>query len=652
MAKKKRPATTPTRPDPTPQPTAPPASTGQETPAFPDNFWLQALALAAVTALVYASSLSNGFMIFDDDQAIRYNEMIKNPSFGKLFTSQNLGMYAPVTWTGYALVYALAGESASAFHTFSLLLHIGSVVAVLGILRLLRLPAEVGFFTALLFALHPIQVEATCWIAGQSALTFSFFYLCGLAAYVYYHRSGKGLFYGLTLLAFLLSVLAKSAAVTFPLMLLALDWYRQGRLNMQHVLAKWPFLLLSVALGFYTLQTRAAAGHKLAVAIDDLNGFDRFLMVCHSLLFYPVKILAPLRQSIFYPIEKTDGVWSVDYYLAPFALAALGWLVWKYRQKMRETTLGALWYVLPLLVMLPYFKVGTFEMRSDRYAYISSAGFLLILVVLAQKLRPALRRGILAVAAVALGFLTWKHSLVWKNEVSVFQDCVDKHPDSPLCNCNLAYGQLLNLEFEDCVKHYTRTLQLDSTYYESYNGRGQAYLELQKIPEALADFTKAIQVGIETPKLYFNRGKCLVMLNRAPEALPDLNKSLELEPNAPDAWFYRAIANEKSGNTEAALRDYNEALRRAPKYYQALVNRGFLQFNAGQYEPAIEDFTTALGMAPANFHPMILNNRANAYIKLNQPDKALPDLDKALQIAPNYTKAAETRAQVLRMMGR
>ncbi len=614
-----------------------------------DNPLLWSAALVAVTVLIYAASLSNGFMVFDDDRAIRYNEIIKHPTFRGIFLSTNLGMYAPVTWLGYALVYALAGENATAFHTFSLLLHTGCVLMVFFLMRRLQPNRAVAFFTALLFAVHPMQVEATSWIAGQSTLTFSLFYLLSVLAYVHFQRQQHIAFYGLSWLSFVLSVLAKSAAVTLPLLLLALDWYKQGRLRWRNVLNKVPFFAVSLAFGLYTFFTREAEGHQLVVASKTYNLFDRFLMVCHSLLFYPVQLLAPFQLSINYSMEKTGGSWSWDYYAAPLAVGALAWLLWKSALKNRLIGLGALWYLLPLSVMLPYVTVGTFEMRSDRYVYISSAGFFLLLIWLTQHLRPALRWGLLGALTLLYGFLAHQRSLVWENEVSVFRDCVEKQPESPLCHCNLAYGELLNHQYERSIKHYTETLRLDPTYVEAYNGRGQAYLMLKRYEEALADFNKAIEAGIVTPRLFLNRAKCLVALNRFAEALPNLKRSLELEPNHPETYFFKGLAESRTGNPEQALRDFAKALEINPAYLDVRVNRALVLANLKRYEEAIVDYTAALE-ADASI-AMAWNNRAAAYMMLGEYDKALRDVNQALALNPNYAIAYRTRANIYRNMG-
>ncbi|HAD11237.1 MAG TPA: hypothetical protein DCF33_02245 [Saprospirales bacterium] len=652
MSKKKTPPQSPKQPQ---RPEKPEESSVAESTPVSGGFqfepaWLWAVVLTVATVMAYYISLDNGFMVFDDDKAIRYNNLIKNPTFRGLFMANNLGMYAPITWCGYALVYALAGESASAFHTFSLLLHIGCVLSVFTLMRMLQSRAEVAFFTALLFALHPMQVEATSWIAGQSALTFSLFYLLSLMAYVQWQNSRRALFFGLSIVAFLLSVLSKSAAVTLPVLLLALDWYKNGTVTLKNVLAKAPYFVVSLIFGLYTFSTREAEGHDLVVASSAYNLFDRFLMVCHSLLFYPVKLLLPFKLSIFYPMEKTDGVWSIDYYLAPLALAAIGWAAWKYGRRDRVIGLAGLWYLIPLAVMLPYVSVGTFEMRSDRYVYISSVGFFLLLVYLAQRIPAEIRRGALIGMALLFGFLTLERSQVWNNEVSVFRDCVDKYPDAPLCNCNLAYGELLNLEFEPSVQHYTKALALDPSFVEAYNGRGQAYFQLKKFPEAYSDFDNAIKAGIVTPKLFLNRGKCHVILGRPAEAIPDLAKSIELEPRNPETWYFKAVAEGKTGDLAGALKDYSKAIELNPQYVEALVNRGLMYFNEQKFDEAIADYTAALAVRPDII--IARNNRAMAYLSKGMLNEALADVNKSIEAQSNYPKSYETRAKVYSQMGK
>ena len=210
---------------------------------------------------------------------------------------------------------------------------------------------------------------------------------------------------------------------------------------------------------------------------------------------------------------------------------------------------------------------------------------------------------------------------------------------------------MINGKYEGSAQHYFESLKYDPNTVEAYNGRGQAYLQLRKIPEALEDFNNAIQAGIVTPKLFLNRGKCLVMSGKSAEALPDLNRSLELEAKAPEAYFFRAICYEKAGDFEKAMADYDAAIRYNPEYFEALVNRGLILFNSNRFDEAINDYTAALTFGPETAHPLILNNRAYAYLRKNMPERAVKDADKAIELSPGYAKAYETRAQIYLALG-
>ena len=605
------------------------------------------LALAVLAA--YAVSIHNGFVFFDDDKAILYNRALQNPSLSKFFSGQNLGMFAPISWIAYWLGSLLSGQEAWGYHLLGMLLHAANAVLAYWVLYRLLERHWPAFFVAALFALHPMQVEAVSWAAALSTVLFAFFYLGSLLSYLNWKKSPTPVLYGLSLLAFLLACLSKSAAVTLPLVLLAVDAYRSGKWSGIQWLNKLPYFGFSVLFGAYTFVTRAQEGHDIEAASSAFSMLDRFWMVCQTLLFYPVKLLVPLGFSISYPFVKTDGLWSWEYYLAPLALLALGLLVWKKFGTRREVLLALGLYLLPLVVMLPFRTVGSFELRSDRYVYLSCLGVFLLLALALEQQKASLRNGVLVAAAGLLAFLTLAQTRVWKDGIALFQNCVQKTPEASLCQCNLAYSELLNLDFENSAYHYSQALKFDPSVVEAYNGRGQAYFQLKKIPEALDDFTNAIAGGISTPKLFLNRGKCLVMLSRPQEALPDLNKSLELEPKSPEAYYFRAVVHEKNKEPERALADYSMAIEQNPRYLEALVNRALIRVGQQQFAEAIEDYSRAIALNPRM--EMIYNNRGYAYLKNGQPDKALADVNKAMEINPNYARAYQTRAVIYQQTG-
>jgi protein O-mannosyl-transferase len=614
--------------------------------------WMPLMALAAAAFVAWAASISNDFVFFDDDKAILYNKALQNPSLGSFFSGQNLGMFAPMTWIAYWLGKGISGEMAWGHHFLGVLLHAFNAAMAFLVLQKITGRNWASFAAALLFAVHPMQAEAVCWAAALSAVLFSSFYLVGLWAWMHWSASSKWGWYGAALVSFLLACLSKSAAVTFSLLIVVFDLY-QGKnwRSMSFWLQKAPFFAMSLLFGLWTFSTRAQEGHDIAQSSAVFSAIDRFFMVCQTLLFYPVKLLLPFGYSVAYPFVKSGGNWNWTYFAAPVLLIGLGFLVWKYLRYKPEYLLALSLYLVPLSIMLPFRTVGSFELRSDRYVYLSCIGLFLFLALILESQKKTLRLAGLGIVGIALIALSNLQSTVWKNGVSLFENCVSKTPESALCQCNLAYNQLISNQFDQSIAHYTEALKYDPGTVEAYNGRGQAYFHTRRIPEALADFDKAVAAGIVTPKLFLNRGKCKVMQQQWLEAVVDLKRSLELEPKSHEAYFFRALARDKAGDDVAALEDYTKSIELNSTNVEALVNRAQIYFNARMYKQAIADQTTALNMAIDQYKPMILNNRASAQLYAGDLKAAMDDANNALKINPGYVRALQTRAAIWQKMG-
>jgi tetratricopeptide (TPR) repeat protein len=636
--------------------TAASPSDNPSTPAWPAPVVLFLPFLAAL--LAFSKVVFNDFVYFDDHEAIWNNPALQNPNFFKFFSGQNLGMYAPVTWMAYAVGQALSGEQPWGYHLLSVLLHAANALLLCQVLRTLLRRDWPALAAALLFAVHPIQTEAVAWAAALSALLFTTFYLGSWLAYVRWAQGGRPLQLALSLGLFLVACLAKSAAVTLPLLLLACDalFFREktGPLwPKKMLLAKLPYLLVALAFGLYTFSTRDAGSHSLTYVSAEFSLLDRFFMVCQTALFYVGKMLLPIGLAINYPFLKTANAWPWHYYAAPLLWAGIAWAAWRHGRHRPEWLFALALYLLPLSIMLPLQTVGRFELRADRYVYLSCAGIFLMLAFLLEKMpRPPLRLALLALLVVACALLAQPQIGVWRKDTALFQNCVDKQPRSAFCQCNLAYSMAKAKDFEGAVRHYTETerLDLDGWKMEVHNGRGLAYLQLRKVPEALADFEAARRAGMRTPELASNRGRCLMMLQRFPEALAAFNESAQLGTKSADTYFYRGFCQEKNQNQAAALQDYTTAIQLNPEHMAALVNRGFLQQNARNFAAAIEDYTQALRLNPQQ--PLALNNRAAAYLETGAPQKALEDATKAIQADPSYPKSYETRAKAYLALGK
>src|ERR1035438_3811804 len=241
------------------------------------------LLLTAVVLLAYSPVTHNGFLNYDDDTYITNNPHVRagltRATLKWAFTTYDEANWHPLTWLSHALDCQLFGLNPAGPHFVNVLLHAANAV-----LLFLLLQAATGFtwrslFVAALFALHPVNVESVAWAAERKNVLSMFFFLLALHAYVWYTRRPALRRYMLIAFLFVLALLSKPQVITFPFLLLLLDYWPLGRFGaaLLHgapestrtlpklssgwlVLEKIPLLLLSAASAIVTMKAQRAGG--------------------------------------------------------------------------------------------------------------------------------------------------------------------------------------------------------------------------------------------------------------------------------------------------------------------------------------------------------------------------------------------------------
>ena len=188
--------------------------------------WLFCLILAVVTMLAYQPAWHGG-VLWDDEPHIAGPELRSLDGLRRIwFEPRTTQQYYPLLYTSFWLQQRLWGDSTTGYHLVNLLLHIGCVVLVLRILRLLRIPgAELA---AIIFALHPVNVETVAWIAERKNTLSGLFALAATLWYLKFDESRSRRSYALAIGLFFLGLLSKTAIVTLPLALLVIFWWKRG----------------------------------------------------------------------------------------------------------------------------------------------------------------------------------------------------------------------------------------------------------------------------------------------------------------------------------------------------------------------------------------------------------------------------------------
>lgn len=546
--------------------------------------------ILAATSLVFAPVVQNGFINRDDPDYIAGNHLIREFSgenILRIFTTpEYMGNYHPLTLTLLAAEYRLFGTREAPYHIVSLLLHLLATLLVYLLARDLSGDAIVAFGTGLLFGVHPVHVESVAWASEQKDLLYALFYLMGLFTYLRYLSSGlRRSFYAVTLGLFVLSLLSKAMAASFPLALFLIDALRGRRPDRRMIMEKLPFLCLSLLFGLLAIHAQEVSG-----AIVDavrLPFGSRLGAALIALPRYLVNLIYPAKLSAFYPYPDFSlAGTTLEIAGAVILLAGLSYLAYRTQRMQPLIWFGLALFGVSLALVLQIIPVGG-AMMADRYMYLPSFGLLLALVgalLIAGKRFPFGRRlllGVILAAGLGLSAATLGRVGIWRDSVTLWTDLIGQQPGLSFPYVYRANARALPAEADLAMRDFGTALAIDSTLGFGYSSRAYAFAVLGRHEEALADYTKALSLGHDAAQALNGRGSSWAALGRWDEAVADYTRSIELKPGFADPYYNRGNVFAARNDYPHAIADYNVALTLNPADAETQAHRGLARLLAG-----------------------------------------------------------------------
>lgn len=539
---------------------------------FRTLLWAIAAPLAA--AVLYARTVGFPFVNWDDDDYLFGNPLVVNLSWESL-TRPHLGNHHPLTTLSYALEYAAAGLDPRLFHATNVVLHALCALAVFLLARRLLersggVPAAA--FAALMFALHPLQVETVAWVAERKNLLSTLFYLAAMLAYLRADDADRPRWAWPAVYAAAVAAYAsKGSAVTLPVALVLLDVVRGKRLRDPR--SWWrlaPLFALSVATGLLAIEGQRSVG---AVGPSASGGWGRAPFVAaRGVVFYPFAALVPAWLCAVHPYPATL---TLQYAAAPLVVGALaGALAWWVRRSggpagdrplVRETVFGVVFYVLTIAPVLQFLPVGR-SVVADRYYHLPGVGLAILAAAVLFRLAsagPRARRAAMAGGALALAaWAAVSHARidVWSDGgLSLWNDVLAKHPGHVEALTNRS---ALHASRGDAAAAYAdldAAAQANPDVAVAFYNRGCARLDRGDLDGGFADLDRAIALDPGLADAYNNRGWVFLQRNDPSRALADYDSFVRLRPGEAMAYANRAIARERLGDARRALDDLERA---------------------------------------------------------------------------------------------
>ncbi len=438
--------------------------------------------LVAATALAYLNSFQGAFHL--DDVTILADSRLENLS---RYVSRLDGMIRPILRLTFLADRALWGGNPAGYHLLNLLLHLGSGLFVyVTVLRLANeAPAHgagpvtaVPFWTALLFLVHPIGTETVTYVSGRATGLMAFFYLAGLYLYLRATQSRAASPLSPTYLGaiacFLLALLSKEIAVTFPLALLLIEVVVRGHRGADLRDRFRRFQL--PAWGVLAAYLAAAAFHPRYVYLLEVSFgirpvYDNLLtqanVVVYALSLFPL----PGRLNIEHDLPLYSSVLA---WPTPAALMLLLGLLASAVLLVRRNPLaafGLFWFFLQLLPtnsVLP-----RYDLLSERNLYLAAPGLILALASLgvagAVKVGRWIERPVLVRALRVLPWafvsvlvaLTLARNALYADPVAFWSDAVRKAPAKARAHINLGHAYYQQGAYDRAIDEFRIALTLD-----------------------------------------------------------------------------------------------------------------------------------------------------------------------------------------------
>lgn len=643
------------------------------------------LLLVVGTLGVYWRVTTHGFVDYDDGDYVFGNAQVQaGLSWAGIkwaFTTGHASNWHPLTWVSHMLDVSVFGQNAGGHHLTSLLLHAANAVLVFLVLRALTGTSWRSFLVAALFAWHSLHVESVAWVSERKDVLSAFFALLTLAAYLHYVVATQTQspvakrWYAIALGCFAFGLLCKPMLVTWPLVLLLLDFWPLQRASMRNLfLEKAPFLLLGLASSIVTFLVQRTGG-----AVSPLEGLPIGARLGNAVVAYARylrKTFWPDDLSVLYP---HPGHWPVGTIVAAMVLLTvltLGAIWW--RKRWPSLFVGWFWFVGMLVPVIGLVQVGIQSM-ADRYTYLPHLGLFIAVVWSGAALVmrwpslqvPAMVAGGLVLCACA--GLTFRQTQIWENTETLFTNAVrvtDRNylaynnlgfylanhgrsaealtnyeaslrikPDYPDARNNLGHVLAGQRRFAEAIEHYRLALASAPSNLEIHNNLGNALSETGDLDGAMTEYRFVLQRNPKHADAHNNLGIALAMRGQLAEAMEHFNLALQYKPTDAGAHGNLGNAFAAQRNWPEAVRHYTEALRLSPNDPQTRNNLGNVLAEQGRLEEARTNYLLALKLKADN--PEAEFNLGCVLVRLGQREEAASHFREALRLKPDYRAASE-----------
>ncbi len=550
--------------------------------------------IIALNILVYANTFKVPFL-FDDVRYIENNKIILEPlDINALIKTYFLR--GIVRWS-YAVNYLIGELNTIGYHIVNLFLHIIVSILIFVILRSLypNRKWNLPLLAALLFSLHPIQIESVTYLMSRSGLLAAFFYL--LAFYFFInsirnfpaHAVKTIIFSIATLICFFLGLGSKLTIVSLPIMLIIyLLVININKISLLHAARKYKWLLMGVLTVFaFFLIHKSFSRHGLlgvsGMAIEQYGRWGYFMTEVKAFYFYYLKLLFfPINLNINPDFPFLPSLWQTICLLI-LTLLGLFYSV-KHLKKFPLLIFSIFWILITLSPTSSIVPLN--DLVAEHRIYLPSLGFFIAIslaIVEPKRLSETVKTVSVLTMVIVFSTLTVQRNSVWNDSISIWEDAVKKSPHHVKSHINAGRSYYHGRMLKKAAASYKKANKINAFYFEPHYNLGTIYYEWGNLDKAAKEFSISLQLK-KLPETYINLGKIYMDKKKYDASINMFKAAIHLQRDCSVCFRYIAIIY------YYYLRDY----KKAKFYFQQTLKLDPEQNQKQEIQSIIDSLDTSL----------------------------------------------------------
>ena len=555
------------------------------------------LFLLALNLLIYWQVTRHGFLNYLDDPILVNNPHVRGglspEGAAWCFRIVEGGGWRPLAWLSHMLDFHLYGLNPGSHHLTSLFFHTVNTLLLFLFLRRATGARWPSAFVAVVFAVHPLNVESVAWVLERKTVLGAFFLLTSLWSYILYTEKPGPSRYAICLFLCALGLMAGPIAISLSLLLLIMDYWPLRRLRfkpeagipvlregtgLRHLLLeKIPFLALtafSTAMTFFLLRHGESPPWEVSLA-----------KIPFSYVVSLWKILLPHPLSVLYQPFENISVWmAAGSGLLVLGVSALVVLL----QRFPYLAAGWFWYLATLTAAIAVGEGPGGSVMADRFAYVPLIGIIIIVAWGCTDFSKRLRYGRICLPigagllVLVMTVMSWSQLKHWQNSLTLFSHAVTVSPKSAVAHNHLGFALARDGKYPEAMGQLTEALRLDSGYVEAHVNLGLVLDEQERFQEAIGHFSEALRIDPKCAKAHAHWAMALTRKGLFREAEKHYSEALRINPEDAEVHNNLGVTLYAEGRYQEAMYHYSEAVRIKPGYADAKRNLTTLQRFMGQ----------------------------------------------------------------------